>query len=194
MNVLKIGVDIPSAFSFMSISYEHVIHFMGSLNIKVELLCAYNPFSSLSFIKESYNNTNRISGIGLVPEIRDYGSEKYAPKGLFVGFYVPMRFASVEIPSTIVKGGSTYSISENKFNYTLIGGGFDAGYQLLIKKKFSIEGLLGMSIAKSSFSSRYYSNSSLLNGEVIENKVVLKDGYVGSSFFPKAEINFGWMF
>ena len=51
MNVLKIGVDIPSAFSFASVSYERVIHFMGSVQMKVELLGTYNPFSSFSFFQ-----------------------------------------------------------------------------------------------------------------------------------------------
>jgi len=212
MNVLKVGVDFASAYSFASITYERVIHFMGSAQLKIEFLGTYNPMNQFGFIHDAYNNTKKVSGLGIIPEVRYYGTDNFAPKGLFVGVYVPLRFANVEVPTSILNNGQVFSLSNTtkpttNLRYNLIGIGFDAGYHYLYKKVFSIEGLFGFSIGKGIFSEEYYtwkhnvydSNLSVVKGEdgnpiVLEDKLLLKDGSVGNAFYPRAEISLGWVF
>jgi hypothetical protein len=192
LNLIKVGADLSSAYGMGFIAYERVVAFMGSLQIKMEILGTYNPFQNVSYIKETYANTNSIVGIGLVPEGRYYGSEKYAPKGLFVGMYIPFKLGSASVPQHIDYNGFTYSLSSDHLTYSLIGVGFDCGYQFIHKKKWSIEALVGFSMAKGSFSEGYYTHTFTVDGVTFDGKIPLKDGSVGNGFYPRAEISFGW--
>ena len=201
MNVLKVGADFASAYSFASITYERVIHFVGSVQLKLEFLGTMNPLNEVTYIKEAYINTKRVTGIGLVPELRYYGSEKYAPKGLFVGAYVPIRFASVEVPTHVMKNGLKYALEEGdltqstaNLSYSLIGLGADIGYHFIYKKSFSVELVTGISISKGVFSVQEYVHNYTLRGFNLTNKLPLKDGMVGNAFYPRAELCFGWCF
>lgn len=194
MNVIKAGVDFASSYGFASIAYERVIHFMGSVQMKVEFLGKYNPFGGLGYIKETYDNTIKVSGIGLVPEVRYYGTENYAPKGLFAGFYIPMKFASLEVPSYVFNGGRKFTIDNTNLSYTQIGLGLDVGYQYLYKKRLTIEGLLGISISKGTFSGADYKSTDVINGYEVETTLSINDGSIGNAYYPRAEINVGWAF
>jgi hypothetical protein len=193
MNVVKIGADWVSAYGMLGITYERVIGFSFSAQLKVELLGKYNPFSQLPFIEDAYDNTISVSGIGLVPEVRYYGTEHYAPKGLFVGFYVPFRYGEVKAPLNLPSAPS-FTIPKENQRYTLIGIGFDFGYHIIIKKRVTIEALAGCSIAKGSFSDSHYKSTLTLNGVDFEQKISLKDGTLGNAFYPRVEMCVGWAF
>jgi allophanate hydrolase subunit 1 len=194
LNVIKVGVDFASSYGFSSISYERVIHFMGSIQLKVEFLGKYNPLGGVGYIKDSYVFLNKISGIGLTPEFRYYGTENYAPKGLFAGVYLPFKIGTAEVAKTQSLNGVEYTIANTSLNYTQIGLGFDVGYQYLYKKRMTIEGLIGVAISKGTFSGGEYSVIESYNGVEIETKLAIKDGFVGNAFYPRAEINVGWAF
>ncbi len=192
LHIVKVGGNPASAYGMGFIAYEHVVAFMGSLQLKVEVLGKYNPFSHVSYIKDAYANTNSLIGIGLVPEGRYYGSERYAPKGLFVGMYIPFQLASVSVPRYLDQQGVLYSVSKDKLRYSLIGVGFDCGYQHIFNKKWTLEALIGFSIAKGSFSEQYYTHTYVVDGREYQDKIQLKDGTVGYAYYPRAEITFGW--
>lgn len=194
MNVLKAGADLTSAYGMGFIAYERVLAFMGTAQLKVEFIGKYNPFRNASFIKDAYDNTSSIAGIGLVPEGRYYGSEKYAPKGFFVGIYFPLRFATATVPLTKEVNGATYSLSTNKLSYSLIGVGFNCGYHLVLNNKWSLEALLGFSIARGKFSEEFYTRTINFNGVPVEDKMALKDGTIGRAYYPRVEITFGRAF
>jgi hypothetical protein len=201
MNVVKIGADFASAYSLASITYERVIHFVGSVQLKLELLGTMNPMTNFAYIKDTYLNSNKVMGVGIVPEVRYYGSEKYAPKGLFVGAYVPLRFANVEVPTSIVKDGLKYTLEEgdltqktSDLSYNLVGIGANIGYHFIYKKSFSVELVTGVSIAKGTFSVEEYVNNYSIRGVQFTNKLPLKDGMVGNAFYPRAELCLGWSF
>lgn len=195
LNVVKAGINLPSAYGFAFLTYERVLHYMGSIQIKLEYLGTYNPLKTVSFIEDAYKNTLQIHGIGITPEGRYYGSDKYAPKGAFVGFYIPMQFATVKAPNYIVDNNGVYSLPSPNINYTQLGFGFDAGYQYIFKKNFSIEALVGVAIARGKFSTEYYTKKSIdPNGKEYESKVALNDGTIGRAFYPRAEISFGYAF
>lgn len=194
MNVIKVGVDFASSYGFASISYERVIHFMGSVQLKVEFLGRYNPLGGVGYVKESYAYLNKINGIGLTPEFRYYGTENYAPKGLFAGVYLPLKFGSAEVAKTQLRNGVVYTILDTNLNYTQVGLGFDVGYQYLYKKRITIEGLIGISISKGTFSGGEYSVTELYDGVEVETKLSMNDGSIGNAFYPRAEINIGWAF
>ena len=194
LNVIKVGVDLASSYGFASISYERVIHFMGSVQVKVEFLGKYNPLGGVGYIKESYAYLNKINGIGLIPEFRYYGTENYAPKGLFAGVYLPLKFGSAEVAKTLLKDGVEYTIPSTSLNYTQIGLGFDVGYQYLYKKRMTIEGLIGVSISKGSYSGGDYSVKEQYDGVEVETKLDINTGSIGNAFYPRAEINVGWAF
>jgi len=151
--------------------------------------------NSISFIDDAYKNTLKINGIGIVPELRYYGSEKYAPKGFFAGIYIPMQFGSVEARQFIVSNNNIYSLPSKNIGYTLFGVGVDAGYQIMLKNKITIEGLIGVAIARGKFSTEYYTlKSTDLNGNEYESKIALKDGTIGRAYYPRAEISVGYAF
>ena len=195
LNLIKVGVNPSSAYGFAFISYERVIHYMGSLQVKFEYLGTYNPLRDVDYIKQAYNNTTSITGIGITPELRYYGSEKYAPKGFFVGFYIPFQMATVKVPSSIQKNGLTYTIDETNLNYSLIGIGFDLGYQYIFKNNISIEALVGLGIAKGTFSKEYYYYKYKdVAGNEYESKYFLSDGTMGKAFYPRVELTVGYAF
>ncbi|MBC7391457.1 MAG: DUF3575 domain-containing protein [Opitutaceae bacterium] len=196
LNVVKAGINLPSAYGFAFLTYERVLHYMGSIQIKLEYLGTYNPLKTVSFIEDAYKNTLQINGIGITPEGRYYGSDKYAPKGVFVGFYIPMQFASVKAPPTRVVNNTVYSLPSSNISYSLFGFGFDAGYQYIFKNYFSIEALIGVSIARGKFSTEFYTKKILdpYTGKEYEGKVALNDGTIGRAFYPRAEISVGYAF
>ena len=194
MNVIKVGVDVASPYSFASITYERVIHFMGSIQLKVDFMGKYNPLGGFGYIKDSYSYLNKIIGIGFTPELRYYGSENYAPKGLFAGAYLPLKFGSAEVAKSIFKNNLLYTIPSTNLKYTQIGIGVDVGYQYLYKKRITIEGLIGVSISKGTYSGGEYSASEFYNGIEVENKLSVNDGSIGNAFYPRAEFNIGWSF
>lgn len=193
MNVVKLTLDVASAYGFMGLSYERVVGFRGSTLLKVELLGTYNPFSNMGFISRTYDNTNSISGIGFTPEIRYHGSERYSPLGLFFGFYIPLKFASVKVPASL-PGLPSFTVPKQDLKYSLVGCGVDLGYQHIFNKRFSLEALAGIAIGKGVFSERYYTSTYTINGIPIEQKIVLKDGTVGNAYYPRLEIAAGWAF
>jgi hypothetical protein len=194
LNVIKMGGDFASSYGFASISYERVIHFMGSVQLKVEFLGKYNPLGSVGYVKESYAYLSKINGIGLTPELRYYGTENYAPKGLFAGVYVPLKFGAAEVAKTQLRNGLEYTIPNTNLNYTQVGVGVDVGYQYLYKKRLTIEGLIGISISKGTFSGGEYSVIESYNGVEVETKLDINSGSIGNAFYPRAEINIGWAF
>jgi hypothetical protein len=194
LNVIKVGVDFASSYGFASVSYERVIHFMGSIQLKVEFLGKYNPLGSVGYVKESYAYLNKINGIGLTPEFRYYGTESYAPKGLFAGVYLPLKFGSAEVAKTQTFNGVVYTIPNTSLNYTQVGLGVDVGYQYLYKKRITIEGLIGVSISKGTYSGGDYSFKEQLSGVEVETKLDINSGSIGNAFYPRAEFNIGWAF
>ena len=195
MNVLKVGLNLPSAYGMIGITYERVLWFSGTAQLKADFIGKYSPFGSMSFIKDAYDNTIKISGVGLTPEFRYYGTEKYAPLGLFAGCYLPLIFATVEAPLALDYEGQIYTLPKTNLNYSLIGIGFDVGYQWVFKKKIALEGLVGLGIAKGTFSERFYTQKYVDQyGYEYENKLPLRDGSIGNAFYPRFEINVGWAF
>jgi hypothetical protein len=194
LNIIKVNLDGASAFGMLGITYERVINFRGSILLKVEYLGKYNPFTFLPFVDDTYKNTNSISGVGFTPEIRYYGSERYAPLGLFIGAYVPIKFANVNVPSSIVNSGFIYTIPKQNLSYTLVGIGADLGYQHIFKKRLSIELVAGVSICKGSFSENNYSTGSSASGNNQVQYLPVKDGNIGNAFYPRGEMSIGWAF
>ena len=196
LNVIKAGLNLPSAYGFAFIGYERVLHYMGSVLLKLEFLGTYNPLSSVSFIKDAYKNTAQIRGVGITPEFRYYGSEKYAPKGVFVGCYIPLQFAKVKAPQFLASGSAVYSISSTELSYSQVGLGFDAGYQKIFKNNITFEALLGIAIARGKFSPEFYTTKIVdpNTGKEYESKLILNDGSIGRGFYPRAEISVGYAF
>jgi hypothetical protein len=84
----------------------------------------------------------KISGFALTPEYRMYLSEK---KGALRGFYVApyLRYQNLTLTVNETYDNGTVEMGKAKLN--TYGGGVVAGYQLLLKDRFSLDFFLGPS-------------------------------------------------
>lgn len=82
----------------------------------------------------------RISGFALTPEYRFYLSEKPALEGFYFAPFLRYQNLSLTEPT-----GYASSARDDKATLSTFGGGMLAGYQLLFKRRFTLDGFLGPS-------------------------------------------------
>lgn len=151
-NVIKPRLLGP-LYGYYGLAYERVITEKISLGLTLgiwnrDLTNIYDQFAE----EDIEDFSVRLSGINFIPEFRYYLSKKGAPRGFYIGAYIPYqtykfsgsgKFSFDNPPPGEPKGRVDADIK-----FSIIGGGFMLGSQWLIKDRISIEPFFGIGVAK----------------------------------------------
>lgn len=143
-------------------------------------------------------------GWGFIPEARVYLSANGAPKGVFIGAYVPFRYISsklrVENNYTITKtDGSQQQIfgkAEVSDNNYVTGFGLMLGSHVIIARFISIEFMIGGAYTTGLLKEQYNVTAVANDGSASGSTVLITDRglYNVTRFMPRIGINLGISF
>ena len=170
-NVINLNLT-SLAIAHYGLSYERVVAERMSLRLGAQLA---------SYSLSAGDNKFDMSGWGILPEFRYYVSKKGAPRGYFVGAFVPVR--SYTFKGSVTDGAEKY---EGQIKLMSFGVGFVTGPQWLLGNRVSLAIPFGFSFGSASWTSELKSTSGTVKSDI---SVPLLGG-----FMPRFAVELGVAF